>query len=54
MLPLFLLFKNNRTAFDYGKVKTAVIIMVVLILFSSELSLLHRFYDITPQLYYKV
>ncbi|MDR1327535.1 MAG: DUF2142 domain-containing protein, partial [Heliobacteriaceae bacterium] len=48
-LPALLLFKNNRAVFDYEKVKTAVIIMVILILFSSELSLLHRFYDITPQ-----
>ena len=54
MLPLCLIFKNSIAKYDYEKVKLAIIIAVILILASSELSLLHRFYNITPQLYYKI
>lgn len=54
MLPLFLLFKNGIGKYDENKVKLAIFIGLVLILVSSELSLLHRFYNITPQLYYKI
>ena len=54
MLPLCLIFKNSIAKYDYDKVKLAIIIAVILILASSELSLLHRFYNITPKLYYKI
>ena len=54
MLPLCLIFKNSAAKYDYKKVKFAIIIAVILILASSEMSLLHRFYNITPQLYYKI
>ena len=54
MLPLLLLFKKNTGKFDYENVKIAIIVCLILILFSSEMSLLHRFYNITSQLYYKI
>ena len=54
MLPLCLIFKNSVAKYDYEKVKFSIIIAVILILASSEMSLLHRFYNITPQLYYKI
>ena len=54
MLPMFLLFKQSTPKFDYNKIVPFVIVMLILILFTSELSLLHRFYNITPNLYYKV
>lgn len=54
MLPLCLIFKNSIAKYDYEKVKFSIIIAVILILASSEMSLLHRFYNITPQLYYKI
>ena len=54
ILPALLLFKNCNCKYDINKIKPILIIMLILILFSSELSLLHRFYDITPQLYYKI
>jgi uncharacterized membrane protein len=54
MLPLFLLFKKEIPKYDEKRVYTFVLIALILILFTSELSLLHRFYNITPQLYYKV
>ena len=54
MMPLLLLFKTPKTKYDYNAVKYALVIALILILASSELSLLHRFYNITPQLYYKV
>ncbi len=54
MLPLFLLFKKEIPKYDYKTVSIFVIVTIILILFTSELSLLHRFYDITPQLYYKI
>lgn len=54
MLPLFLLFKNKKSKYDYNTVLKCTVILLLMILVSSELSLLHRFYDITPQLYYKI
>lgn len=54
MMPMFLLFKTSKAKYDYNSVKYAIVIALFLILASSELSLLHRFYNITPQLYYKV
>ena len=54
MLPLFLLLKKQIPKYNYEFVLKFVIIALILILFTSELSLLQRFYDITPQLYYKI
>lgn len=54
MLPLFLMFKPQNARYDYNQTVYAVVLLLILILFTSELSLLHRFYDITPQLYYKI
>jgi uncharacterized membrane protein len=54
VLPLLLLFKKDEAKYNFDQVKVFIVIALVLILFSSELSLLHRFYNITPQLYYKI
>jgi len=54
MMPLFLLFKKSQPKYDYKITLKYVILAVILILFTSELSLLYRFYNLTPQLYYKV
>lgn len=54
MLPFLLLFKPVNSKFDYTKIQLILVLSVILILLSGELSLLHRFYDITPQLYYKI
>jgi uncharacterized membrane protein len=54
LLPALLLLKKIKPNYDYEKLVQIGIILLILMLFSSELSLLHRFYDITPQLYYKI
>ncbi len=55
MIPLLLIFKDGGGAkYDCKTVQFWIVICVILILVSSELSLLHRFYNITPQLYYKI
>jgi len=54
LLPALLLLKKIKFNYDYEKLAGIGILLLILILFSSELSLLHRFYDITPQLYYKI
>lgn len=54
MIPFLLLFKPINSKFDYTKIQLILVLSVILILLSGELSLLHRFYDITPQLYYKI
>jgi uncharacterized membrane protein len=56
VMPALLLFKNGdgRLSKHYDTVKIFIIIAVILILFSSDLSLLHRFYGLTPQLHYKI
>src|SRR5574344_2060780 len=53
MLIFLALFKNKITKIP---TKTTILIfaVLILILISSDLSLLHRFYNITPNLYYKV
>lgn len=52
ILPFLMLFKNNK--YDLSKFIKFIIFVLLLILISSELSLIHRFYDLTPSLYYKV
>ncbi len=54
LIPALLLLKKIRPNYDYEKLIGIGIFLLILTLFSSELSLLHRFYDITPQLYYKI
>ena len=54
LIPALLLLKKILPNYDYEKLIGIGIFLLILILFSSELSLLHRFYDITPQLYYKI
>lgn len=54
ILPLFLLFKSPNAKFNYTSVKYAIILVLILILLSSDFSLMHRFYNITPNLYYKI
>lgn len=56
MLPFLLLFQNKFSLQKkYQRIaQIAILIAVILILFSSDLSLINRFYEITPNLYYKV
>lgn len=56
VLPALLLFWNKKTGLSKYEdvIKILIFVAVILILLSSDLSLLHRFYDITPNLYYKV
>lgn len=54
VLPLCLLFKTKSAKYNYEYFNVVMIIAVIFILISSELSLLHRFYNLTPQLYYKI
>lgn len=56
MLPLLLLLKNKiKIDFtDKDTIKLLIFLAVILILFSSDLSLLHRFYGLTPKLHYKI
>ncbi len=58
MLPFLLLFYNRAkiALTDNSKlnIKLFIYIAIILILISSDLSLLHRFYNLTPNLYYKV
>lgn len=56
IMPLLLLL-NNKIKIDFTDKETLklfIYLAVVLILFSSDLSLLHRFYGLTPQLHYKI
>jgi len=58
MLAFLLLFynrsKTNLNENQKNIIKLLIYVAITLILISSDLSLLHRFYDITPNLYYKV
>lgn len=54
VLPFLLLFKRNEAKYDYDAIKNITIILIFAFLFSTELSLLHRFYNLTPNLYYQV
>lgn len=58
VLPFLLIFYNKSKEFfiaeDREKFKLLIFIAVILILISSDLSLIHRFYGLTPNLYYKV
>ena len=53
ILAFLLLLKKEDAKYDERK-KLFIIIALILILLSSELSILQRFYDITPNLYYMI
>lgn len=46
--------KNIDKKSDMEILRLIIFTIIILILISSELSLLHRFYNITPNLYYKI
>ena len=58
MLPFLLLFYNRtKISLDENQknnMKLFIYLAIALILLSSELSLLHRFYNLTPNLYYSI
>lgn len=55
VLPVLLMFKPaKQNNLNYEKIKIIIILFAILILISSDLSLIHRFYNMTPQLYYKI
>ena len=54
MLPFLLLFYGFRKNQWTENVNLFIYLAIILILISSDLSLLHRFYSLTPNLYYKV
>lgn len=56
MLPFLLLFQNKFYLQEkYQRiVQIGIFIALILILLSSDLSLINRFYDMTPNLHYKV
>jgi len=53
-LPFLLLFYGRLKLNLPKNIKLLIYLAVILILISSDLSLLHRFYDLTPNLYYKI
>lgn len=56
ILPLLLLF-YNRIKFDItnkDQIRFLIYVLLILILISSDLSLLHRFYGLTPNLHYNI
>lgn len=54
VLPLCLLFLGKTKLNNFENVKLFIYIAVILILISSDLSIIHRFYGLTPNLYYKI
>lgn len=55
MLPIILLFYNRLNVSKYrSEIRFIIFIFIILILASSDLSLIHRFYNMTPNLYYKI
>lgn len=54
MLPFLLLFYGHKKIEPSENIKLLVCLAVILILVSSDLSLIHRFYNLTPNLHYKV
>lgn len=54
MLPLLLLFYGKGSIKNPENIKLFIYIAVILILISSDLSLIHRFYGLTPNLHYKI
>lgn len=55
ILPFLLLFHNSlHLNIDKNYIKWLIFFFLILILLSSDLSILNRFYGITPNLYYKI
>lgn len=54
MLPLSLLFYGKFKPKASENIKVLIYLAIILILISSDLSIIHRFYGLTPNLYYKV
>lgn len=54
MLPFLLLFFGQRKINLPEQTKLFIFIAIILILISSDLSIIHRFYGLTPNLYYKI
>jgi len=54
MLPFLLLLNNKINIKEPKNFKLFIYIALILILISSDLSILHRFYGLTPNLYYKI
>lgn len=53
-LPFLLLFYNFTGTLKSNNIKLLIYVFVILILISSDLSIIHRFYSLTPNLYYKI
>lgn len=54
VLPFFLLFYNCRKTFESENIKLFICVMLVLILVSSDLSLIHRFYNMVPYFHHRI
>lgn len=54
MLPILLLFTSNKNFKNANQIKLIIYICIILILISSDLSILHRFYGLTNNLYYQI
>lgn len=54
LIPFALLFYNHIKSKLPENAKLLIYVVLILILISSDLSLLHRFYTLTPNLYYKI
>lgn len=58
VIPFLLLFhnclKSNFIKKNKKNITILIFILIIFMLISSELSLIHRFYGLTPNLYYKV
>lgn len=56
MLPLLLLFYNKSKSIikNPEQIRLLIYVAVILIIISSDLSLLHRFYGLTPELNYNI
>lgn len=54
MLPFLLLFCGKNSIKNPENIRLFIYIAVILILISSDLSIIHRFYGLTPSLYYKI
>lgn len=53
-LPFLLLFYGQTKIKQSENIELFIYIAVILILISSDLSILHRFYGLTPHLYYRI
>lgn len=54
VLPFLMLFQGSDKKTVLDNIKLPIYVAIILILISSDLSLIHRFYTLTPDLYYKI